>query len=190
MLCALWRKTSACVHFSNFFFFLWNLSFTVQWTFDGKESLCVLSVRTLRCHSKTYCGLTFCFQTIRYRKPRIWAMKEEKYTMKSRQKSGLCDITYERYSGKRFNQMYKASSEDAILVSLWEAHVAAENQQKHLSSRREFITWVKKCLFWDKECLDSKISKTPGNVCNPDKSFLYQKTNTPFEPKICLNKDF
>ena len=106
MLCALWRKTSACVHFSNFFF-LWNLSFTVQWTFDGKESLCVLSVRTLRCHSKTYCGLTFCFQIIRYRKPRIWAMKGEKYTMKSRQKSGLCDITYERYSGKRLTKCTK-----------------------------------------------------------------------------------
>ena len=50
-------------------------------------------------------------------------MKEEKYTMKSRQKSGLCDITYDRYSGKRFNQMYKASSEDTILVSLWEAQM-------------------------------------------------------------------
>ena len=50
-------------------------------------------------------------------------MKEEKYAMKSRQKSGLYDISYARYSGKRFNQMYKASSEDAILVSLWGAQM-------------------------------------------------------------------
>ena len=39
-----------------------------------------------------------------------------------------------RYSEKRFAQIYKVLYGDAIFVSLWGAHIATRNQQKHLFS--------------------------------------------------------
>ena len=58
-------------------------------------------------------------QTIQYRKSRIWKMKEDEYT----KESGLCDISYARYSEKRLTQICKALSRDAILVSIWGAQI-------------------------------------------------------------------
>ena len=45
-------------------------------------------------------------------------MKEDKYTKMARQESDLCDISYARYSEKRFTQICKALYGDAMLVSL------------------------------------------------------------------------
>ena len=42
---------------------------------------------------------------------------------KLRQESGLCDISYPRYSERRFTQICEALSRDAILVSLWGAQI-------------------------------------------------------------------
>jgi len=56
-------------------------------------------------------------QTIQYRKSRIWEIKEVKFK-KPCQESGLCDISYARYSKKRFTQIYKALYGDAMLVSV------------------------------------------------------------------------
>ena len=40
---------------------------------------------------------------------------------KPRQQSGLCDISYARYSDKRFTDFYtEALYGDAMLMSLWE----------------------------------------------------------------------
>ena len=58
-------------------------------------------------------------QTIQYGKSRIWKMKEDEYTIES----GLCGISYARYSEKRFTQICKALSKDAILVSIWGAQI-------------------------------------------------------------------
>ena len=41
----------------------------------------------------------------------------------TRQESGLCDISYARYSEKRFTQIYKALYGDAMLVSIWGAKI-------------------------------------------------------------------
>ena len=53
---------------------------------------------------------------------------------KAFQKSGLCDISYARYSEKRCTQVYKALSGDAMFVSLSGAQTwpnkATGNQQK------------------------------------------------------------
>ena len=40
-----------------------------------------------------------------------------------RQDSGLCDISYARYSEKRFTQIYKALYGDAMFVSLCGARI-------------------------------------------------------------------
>ena len=111
-------------------------------------------------------------QTTQYRKPRIWEMRVDKYT-KSLAKNQVCEImSYARYSEQRFTQIYKAFVLGDNKVSLWEAQnmAAGTNRQKHLllsfptdacmnSSLEELMKIKVNYLFWDKECLDSKISK-------------------------------
>ena len=45
-------------------------------------------------------------------------MKEDQYTKKPRQESGLCDIPYSRYFEKRVTEVYKALYGDAVFVTL------------------------------------------------------------------------
>ena len=54
-------------------------------------------------------------QTSQYRKFSIWKMKKKtkqkkklEIHKKPSQESGLCDISYARYSEKRYTQIYKA----------------------------------------------------------------------------------
>ena len=57
-------------------------------------------------------------QTIVYRESQIWEIEKDVINKKPCQESGLCNISYARYSEKRFMQIYKASYGDAMLVSL------------------------------------------------------------------------
>ena len=61
-------------------------------------------------------------QTFQYRKSRNWEMEEVKFK-KPCQEPGLCDISYARYSKKRFTQIYKALYGVATLVSIWGAQI-------------------------------------------------------------------
>ena len=65
---------------------------------------------------------------------------------KAFQKSGLCNISYARYSEKRFTQIYKALSGDAMFVSLSAAqtwpNMATGNQQEHLFLSFPTNAWI------------------------------------------------
>ena len=52
---------------------------------------------------------------------------------KLRQESGLCDISYARYSEKRFTQICKALSKDAILVFLWGTQIWPPENNRNIS---------------------------------------------------------
>ena len=52
---------------------------------------------------------------------------------KLRQESGLCDISYARYSEKRFTQICKALSKDAILVFLWGTQIWPPETNRNIS---------------------------------------------------------
>ena len=108
-------------------------------------------------------------QTIEYRKSRIWEIKEDKYA-KGLGKNQVCAIfSYARCSEKRFTQIYKALYGDAMFVSLSGAQIWPPETNRNICFwvfllMREFIAWkthkgLKWYLFWDKECLDSKISQ-------------------------------
>ena len=79
-------------------------------------------------------------QTSQYRKSRIWKMKNRwlEIYKKPRQESGLCDISYARYSEKKYTQIYKA--------------LAPGNPQKHLSLSFPSYGWIP-CLRISKERL-------------------------------------
>ena len=59
-------------------------------------------------------------------------MKENKYTKSLAKNQVSANISYARYSEKRFTQISKPLYGDAMLVSLSGAQMAAGNQQKHL----------------------------------------------------------
>ena len=59
----------------------------------------------------------------------MWDVKEDKYTKKLCQESGLCNTPFARYSEKRFTLIYKVLYGDAFC---WGTNMAAGNQQKHL----------------------------------------------------------
>ena len=61
-------------------------------------------------------------------------MKENKYTKSLAKNQVSANISYARYSEKRFTQISKPLYGDAMLVSLSGAQVEAGNQQKHLFS--------------------------------------------------------
>ena len=67
-------------------------------------------------------------------KSRIWEMKEDKYTKKLCQESGLCNTSYARYSEKRLTQIYNWFYVETPWLCPFEGHkyMAAGNQQKHL----------------------------------------------------------
>ena len=59
------------------------------------------------------------------------------------QESGLCDISYVRYSEKTFSQIYKGFYGDAMLVFLLRgANMATGNQQKHLKFEFPTNAWI------------------------------------------------
>ena len=78
---------------------------------------------------------------------------------------------YAKYSEKCFTQIYKALYGGAMLVSLWGAQIWPPETNRNIYFlvsllMRESIAWETKTdyknsniLFWDKECLGSKISK-------------------------------
>ena len=62
-------------------------------------------------------------------------MKEDNYSKNlANEESGLCAISYARYSEKCFNRIYKASYGDAMLTrpGLRGTNLAARNRHKHL----------------------------------------------------------
>ena len=66
---------------------------------------------------------------------------------KLRQESGLCDISYARYSEKRFTQICKALSKDAILVFLWGTQIWPPETNGNISlwvflQMLEINTWL------------------------------------------------
>ena len=62
---------------------------------------------------------------------------------KPHQESGLCNISYARYSEKRITQIYKALYGGAMLVSLWGAQIwLPGNQQKHLFLSFATNAWI------------------------------------------------
>ena len=63
---------------------------------------------------------------------------------KLRQESGLCDISYARYSEKSFTQICKALSKDAILVFPWGTQIWPPETNKNISlflQMLEINTW-------------------------------------------------
>ena len=53
----------------------------------------------------------------------MWDVKEDKYTKKLCQESGLCNTPFERYSEKRFTLIYKVLYGDAVAVSFLGAQI-------------------------------------------------------------------
>ena len=126
----------------------------------------------------------FCFyshaikkmQTTQYRKPRIWEMREDKYT-KSLAKNQVCErISYARYSEQRFTQIYKALYLETTRCpsekhKIWPPEPTDRNICCWVFLQmRELMKIKVNYLFWDKECLDSKISKN-RNVFKPHNRF-------------------
>ena len=115
-------------------------------------------------------------QIIQYRKFRIWKMKEYIYIYRQNhcQESGLCDISYTRYSGKCVTQICKALYGDAMLVSLWGAQICLPETNRNIclwvflqivnSLLKELIKV--NILFWGKECSDSKIYQNRSFPCH------------------------
>ena len=112
--------------------------------------------------------------------------KRRQIYKRTRQESGLCDISYARYSEKRFTQIYKALYGDAMFVSLSGAQIWPPETNRNICfwvflQMREFIAWkthkgLKWYLFRFNKCLDSKSPKT-GNVFNPLKSLPGRQLN-------------
>ena len=53
----------------------------------------------------------------------MWDVKEDKYTKKLCQESGLCNTPFARYSEKRFTLIYKVLYGDAVAVSFLGAQI-------------------------------------------------------------------
>ena len=93
----------------------------------------VLSLSYRQCSVFTVTPSKIELQTIQYRKSRIWKMKEDEYT-KSFAKNQACAIFHtRRYSEKRFTQICKALSKDAIMVFLWGTQIWPPETNRNIS---------------------------------------------------------
>ena len=111
-----------------------------------------------------FCAFTFTplkikMRTSRCRKPRIREMKEDEYS-KSFAKHQVCTIIY---------RLCMKTPCWCLFELLWGAQIWPPQTNRNICFwvfllKRKFVAWkthkgLKWYLFWDKECLDSKISQ-------------------------------
>ena len=102
--------------------------------------------------ARTYVGVILGFHSreeveiktekFKYRKSRVWEMKEDKYTKSVVKNKVYCNSSYTRYSEKRLTQIYKALYGDAMLVSLSRAQIWPPETKSETSVFLSFSTYA------------------------------------------------